>query len=240
MEAAKVAANQPKSDGQSASASSAAPAASSSPPTATPCATAAAGAAALDKARARTQEIADTLTALAGISDPTIAAARTALEAEQTSLRELLRVRRPLRTQLRQATAVLQKGLATITSLQTELNQLETLVDDRRRSLEDTQRSTLQAQATVHRLTLQLREEEAQRIVTCAQRPTPGTSSAPASASIPGAASALGIPTPGAALTLLDWAKGFLEAAPPAVALDFQHFIALQQQKVAQATLAPA
>ena len=126
-------------------------------------------------------------------------------------------------------------GLASITALQTELTSLMLLADDRRKQLAATQKATMLIQATVHQLTMQLRQEEAVRIASCAATQTP-QALAPNAAS-PGlslvGAGAPGASTPGAGWTLLDWAKGFLAAAPPTVAADFQAFITGQQQKEA-------
>jgi len=112
---------------------------------------------------------------------------------------------------------------------------LEMLADDRCKQLEATQKATFQIQATVHQLTMQLRQEEAVRIASCTTKQAP-QALAPNAASpglSPAGAGAPGAATPGAALTLLDWAKGFLAAAPPTVAADFQAFITGQQQKEA-------
>ena len=151
--------------------------------------------------------------ALAKFVDPVVADARAKLVLERDSLEVQLRSSMPLRTQLKTATAKLQRGLSTIGALHGEIGQLELVLEDRRRALEDAKAATLQSQTEVHNLTMAVRTEEANRIAACNAAP-PMVSG--------------GVKTAGGPVSLSDFAAGFYSHAPPAIAQAFQHFLITQ------------
>jgi len=75
--------------------------------------------------RARLKEVQETIAALANLVDPVVAAAWEKLILKRNGLEVQLRSSLPLRTQLKSATAKLQRGLATVAAVHAEVVQLE-------------------------------------------------------------------------------------------------------------------
>ena len=172
----------------------------------------------LAPARARFKEIAGTLAQLAGILDPQVCATRAKLEDEKAQLGLQLHGALPLHVQLRIATTQLQKGLAALALMQDELQQLDLVMEDRRRLLEERRLATLEFRHQVDQLSLALKVEEAARIASVAAQCQ--------LAAGPALAAPLGAVPP--QLSLQDYAAGFLAMSPPGVATNFQRFLDAQ------------
>ena len=158
--------------------------------------------------RGRLLEIAAALSAIGGLSEPSIVAAKASLAAEKESIEGLLRASKPPKVQLRTALTRLQKNLTAMQSLHDEVVQLEVVLCNRRQALDKVRAEALQSQAEVAAWTQQVRSEELATVAALAP---------------PGGGQLAARPA-----TLLHWAAGFAANAPPGVAVNFQAFLAAQ------------
>ena len=184
-------------------------------------------------ARARLKDIAATLQQIGGCSDPQVGAARARLEQEMQELALQLHSTLPLRAQLRSAMAHLKAGLTACAATAASIQELELVLEDRRRTLEELRNSTVSHQQQVDTLTKEIREEEAQRLAAVASQ---------CQASV-GAALA---PQPTLAtapqMTLEELAAAFHARSPPSVASSFKQWLDVQAplSAVVAPTAAPA
>ncbi len=176
--------------------------------------------------RARLQQLQVTLAKLSGMDDPLVAATRAKLALELDQVQHRLKGLQPLHAQLKAANAQMQRDLATTTALHNEVQELDLVLEARRRALEDSRLATLSSQATVKKLTAAVRAEEAVRLEACT---TSALLQAPPMAA----------PTPSGSHEVLvgplEWARRFCLSAPPEVARAFEHLM-----DVHQAAFAPA
>ena len=104
-------------------------------------------------ARARLKEIATALQQIGGCTDPQVGAARAKLEMESQELALKLRSSLPLRAQLKSAMAQCKSGLAACAAIAAEIQELELVLEDRRRALGELRLSTVSHQQQVDTLT---------------------------------------------------------------------------------------
>jgi hypothetical protein len=182
----------------------------------------------LAPARSRFKEINSILQHTIGISDPTIGAARARLEEEKETLGLQLHSALPLKAQLRSATTHLQQGLSAFAAMHSEIQELELVLDDRRRALEEQRLSTIAYRLQVDELTSALREEDSERLVAIASQYQ--NAAGPALAAPPTLA-----PTP--SLSYAQLAEAFLAQSTPTVAANFKRF--LDEQAPVSAAPAP-
>ena len=169
--------------------------------------------------RARYKDIATSLQQIVKCSEPAVGAARARLEQERDELGLQLHSALPLTAQLRSATTHLKAGLAAFAAMAASIQELELVLEDRRRSLEDLRSSTLGYQEEVDALTKEMREEEAVRLAAVASH---------CSATVGGTLGAQPTSAPAPQMTYEELAAAFLARSPPSIANSFQQWLDVQ------------
>ena len=162
----------------------------------------------------RLVEIAAALSAIGGLSEPSMVEAKARLAAEKEHIEGALRASKPPKTQLRSALTRLQKHLSSMQALHEEVVQLEAVVRSRREALDTVRAEVLKSQAEVAGWTQQVRNEELATVAALAP-PAPSVQPGGPAAAMPS--------------TLLHWAAGFAALAPQGVGANFQLWLASQE-----------